>query len=137
MFSTLTGFEVAAALMVLTAAFSFFNAWIFKTQPTIALVAMGAVVAAALAIADMSVPQIHYIADLESFLGKVDFRSTVLNGMLSFLLFAGALHVDISKIAHVRWPVIVLSTLGVLASMFIVGGRPARCFPAGWALACR
>ncbi len=83
---------------------------------------MGAVAAAALAIADMSVPQIHYIADLESFLGKVEFPQHCADGMLSFLLFAGALHVDISKIAHVRWPVIVLSTLGVLASMFIVGG---------------
>lgn len=122
MINTLTGFEVAAALMVLAATFSFFNAWIFKTQPTIALVALGAVVAALLAIADMSIPSIHFISDLEGFLGKVDFRSTVLNGMLSFLLFAGALHVDLSQMRQVRWPVIVLSTLGVVASMFLVGG---------------
>jgi CPA1 family monovalent cation:H+ antiporter len=122
MIDTLTGFEVAAALMVMTAIFCFINAWVLKTQPTIALVAMGAVVAAILAIADMSVPQIHFIADLEGFLSKVDFRETVLSGMLSFLLFAGALHVDLNDLRLVRWPIILLSTLGVLASMLIVGG---------------
>lgn len=121
MINTLTGFEVAAGLMVATAAFSFFNAWIFKAQPTIALVAMGAVVALLLAVADMSVPQIHFIADLESFLGKVNFRGVVLNGMLSFLLFAGALHVDLSEIRRVRGAILLLSTIGVLASMLIVG----------------
>lgn len=122
MISSLSGFEIAAALMVLTAAFCFLNAWIFKTQPTIALVAMGAVVAALLAIADMSVQHINFIADLEAFLGRVDFRQTVLNGMLSFLLFAGALHVDLEDMTRVRMPILVLSTLGIVASMFIVGG---------------
>lgn len=122
MFSSLTGFEVAAAIIVLTTVFCFLNVWIFKAQTTIALVAMGAVVAGTIAVADILTPQNHFIADLEDFLSRVDFRATVLNGMLSFLLFAGALHVDISQIGKVRWPVIILSTLGVVASMFIVGG---------------
>ena len=42
--------------------------------------------------------------------------------MLSFLLFAGALHVDWSEMRRGRWPILVLSTIGVLLSTLIVGG---------------
>lgn len=121
MISSLTGFELAAAVMVLTAGFCFLNAWIFKTQPTIALVAMGAVVAGLVAVADLSFQQFNFIGDLEAFLGRIDFRETVLNGMLCFLLFAGALHVDLEDMKRVRTPILVLSTMGVVASMIIVG----------------
>ena len=42
--------------------------------------------------------------------------------MLSFLLFAGALHVDWTEMRRGRWPILVLSTIGVLLSTLIVGG---------------
>lgn len=45
-----------------------------------------------------------------------------MDGMLSFLLFAGALHVDWSEMRRGRWPILVLSTIGVLISTMIVGG---------------
>ena len=41
--------------------------------------------------------------------------------MLSFLLFAGALHVDWCEMRRGRWPILVLSTVGVLLSTVIVG----------------
>ena len=44
-----------------------------------------------------------------------------MNGMLSFLLFAGALHVDWHEMQRGRWPILVLSTIGVLISTALIG----------------
>jgi CPA1 family monovalent cation:H+ antiporter len=42
--------------------------------------------------------------------------------MLSFLLFAGAIHIEAGKLKAERWPIIVLATIGTLISTFLVGG---------------
>ena len=42
--------------------------------------------------------------------------------MLSFLLFAGAIHIDAGKLKKERWPIMILSTLGIVISTFFVGG---------------
>ena len=51
----------------------------------------------------------------------VDFDETLLHGMLSFLLFAGALHVNLEDLAKQRWVIAVLATAGVLSSTFMIG----------------
>jgi len=122
MVSSFNGFEIAAALVVVVSVFSFINVRFLKLQPTIALMGMGAVASVLFVLADMATPETHSIRELEDFLGKVDFRQTFLNGMLSFLLFAGAFHLEYRKVKQVRWPIMVLSTLGVIASTAIVGG---------------
>lgn len=53
---------------------------------------------------------------------EIDFNEALMHGMLSFLLFAGALHVDLAELARFRWLVATLATVGVLASTFMVGG---------------
>lgn len=52
---------------------------------------------------------------------SVDFQDVLMNFMLSFLLFAGAIHVDAGKLKSERFPVIVLATVGILISTFVVG----------------
>jgi CPA1 family monovalent cation:H+ antiporter len=54
-------------------------------------------------------------------LSGIDFNRTLLGGMLAFLLFAGALHVDLEEIAQEARPIAALATLGVVASMLVVG----------------
>ncbi len=54
-------------------------------------------------------------------LSSIDFNATLMNGMLSFLLFAGALHVSTKDLAKMRWTIGVLATAGVLLSTFIIG----------------
>jgi len=56
------------------------------------------------------------------FLAGIDFHATLMDGMLSFLLFAGALHVDWAEMRRGRWPILILSTIGVLISTVLVGG---------------
>lgn len=52
---------------------------------------------------------------------QIDFKSVLLDIMLSFLLFAGALHTNFEQLKVQRWPIFVFSTLGVLVSTFLVG----------------
>ncbi len=54
-------------------------------------------------------------------IGQIDFEKVLLDGMLSFLLFAGALHTNFEQLKVQRWPVLVFATLGVLVSTFLVG----------------
>jgi CPA1 family monovalent cation:H+ antiporter len=53
---------------------------------------------------------------------KIDFHSLLMNGMLSFLLFAGALNVSLDQLREEKWEVIVLAIGGTVISTFIVGG---------------
>jgi len=55
-------------------------------------------------------------------MARVHFRATLLDGMLSLLLFAGALEVDLAALLGEKALVGVLATLGVAISTAIVGG---------------
>lgn len=121
MTANLSAFDIAAILIVLVAALSYLNHRFLKLQPTIGLVVMGALASTVVVAIDWAAPGSHVAATLLAFLEKVDFRRTLLNGMLSFLLFAGSLHVDLSHVRLNKWPIGVLSTVGVLVSTVIVG----------------
>lgn len=56
------------------------------------------------------------------FIAGIDIHRTLMEGMLLFLLFAGGLQVSWSDLRRARWPVLLLSTVGVLLSTGIVGG---------------
>lgn len=58
----------------------------------------------------------------KSIISKIDFKTVLLDEMLSFLLFAGALHTNFEQLKIQRWPILLFSTLGVLTSTFLVGG---------------
>jgi CPA1 family monovalent cation:H+ antiporter len=57
----------------------------------------------------------------KSIISSIDFKSVLLDEMLSFLLFAGALHTNFEQLKIQRWPILLFSTLGVLTSTFLVG----------------
>lgn len=52
---------------------------------------------------------------------SIDFNEALLHGMLSFLLFAGALHVNINDLREQKWVIATLATVGVISSTFIIG----------------
>jgi len=60
--------------------------------------------------------------EAETFLHSINFHETLMQGMLSFLLFAGALHVNLSDLSDQKWIIALLATVGVLTSTFLVGG---------------
>ena len=117
----LSPFEAAAALIVLAAALGYLNYKFIKLPQTIGLTIIGAVASLALLGADRLFPQIAMGAALHEFVRDLNFHSTLMNGMLSFLLFAGALHVDLTSLSKRKWTVLAMATIGVALSTAIVG----------------
>jgi CPA1 family monovalent cation:H+ antiporter len=61
------------------------------------------------------------VEPVRAMVGSIDFSQVVLHGMLSFLLFAGALHIDLRELRDVRLPVGVLATFGVMIAVAVTG----------------
>jgi CPA1 family monovalent cation:H+ antiporter len=57
----------------------------------------------------------------ETLLAEIDFSTALMHGMLSFLLFAGALHVNLADLARQKWVIGTLASAGVVVSAFVVG----------------
>ena len=57
----------------------------------------------------------------ESFLRAIDFSDVLMQGMLSFLLFAGALHIDLQALKRWRLQVGALALVGTLLSTLLIG----------------
>lgn len=117
----LTPFDAAAILIVLAAGLGYLNHRFIGLPQSVGLTLMGAVASLIVVGIDSLLPDSSVGEDVLGFVTGIDFRSTLMDGMLSFLLFAGALHVDWSEMRRGRWPILVLSTIGVLLSTIIVG----------------
>lgn len=138
---TLTAFDAAAILVVLVAAFGYLNHRWLGLPPSVAMTGMGAFASLLVTGADYLMPTVGLSEAANRFLSGIDFHVTLLDGMLSFLLFAGALHVDWEHMSRGRWPILVLSTVGVLISTLLVGGgifaiatAVGAPIPFGWSL---
>ena len=66
-------------------------------------------------------PALSITDTMQGAIGQIDFYATVMEGMLAFLLFAGALHVDFDFLKDQKWAIGVLATIGVCISTAIVG----------------
>jgi CPA1 family monovalent cation:H+ antiporter len=118
----LTPFDAAAALIVLAALLGYLNHRLLRLPSTIGLTIMGAVASLIVVALDRMLPASSVAHDVADFIAGIDFHATLMDGMLSFLLFAGALHVDWSDMRKGRWPILLLSTVGVLLSTALIGG---------------
>lgn len=117
----LTPFDAAAVLIALAALLGYVNHRFIRVPASVALTVMGALASLLVIGLDRLLPGSTMAADLTGFIARIDFHETLMNGMLSFLLFAGALHVDWPQMKRGRWAILVLSTIGVLLSTAIVG----------------
>ena len=118
-------FEIIAILITLAAAFSYVNHRFLRLPQTIALMLMSLVVAGVL------LGLGRFGGDLglriESFAERlvrerIDFPKLLLEGILSLLLFAGALHVNLDDLARNKWSIATFATVGVVGSTFAIGG---------------
>jgi CPA1 family monovalent cation:H+ antiporter len=114
-------FDVAAILITLAATLSWLNHKLLKLPSTVGLALMGVLASLLVLAIDLATPGIRIGAAVRGFLGGIDFETTLMQGMLSFLLFAGALHVDLGDLRRLWAPVTALSTLGVVLSTILVG----------------
>tara|TARA_B100000945_G_scaffold313749_1_gene310303 strand:+ start:460 stop:1731 length:1272 start_codon:yes stop_codon:yes gene_type:complete len=111
---------ITAILVGLAAAFGYINVRFLKLPNTIGLMLITLLFT--LAVLALSAVDDTLLEAEKEIISNIDFEKVLLDGMLSFLLFAGALHTNFEQLRLQRWPVMVFATVGVLTSTFLVGG---------------
>ena len=114
-------FDVVAILLCLSALFGYINYRYLHLPSTIGIVIIALASSICIVVLDLMVPSMNVGPLVSGALAQIDFHEALMHGMLSFLLFAGALHVDFSDLASRKWSIALMATLGVLISTFIVG----------------
>ncbi len=117
----LSFFDIAALVLVLSAVFGWVNRRFIHLPHQIGLLILGLGSSFALVVVDDVLPNSTLLASFTATIAQINFYDTMMNGMLAFLLFAGALHVDFSKLRSEAVPVALLATVGVVISTAIVG----------------
>ncbi|WP_423909990.1 cation:proton antiporter [Candidatus Spongiihabitans sp.] len=113
--------NLIAIILTLSAVFSYINFRFIGLPTTIGVMLIALVVSFGfILLGGLGIMALHRYA--EKILSGIDFNKALMDGMLSFLLFAGALHVSAKDLAEMKWTIGVLATLGVVLSTFVVGG---------------
>ncbi|MCZ8215683.1 MAG: sodium:proton antiporter [Cyclobacteriaceae bacterium] len=108
-----------STLIVLSALFSYLNSRYLKLPPAIGIMLLAIITSVSLIAIGKTYPAFStYFTDLVS---SIDFPAVLMGAMLNFLLFAGAIHISMQDLAKQRLPILILSTLGVILSTFLVG----------------
>jgi CPA1 family monovalent cation:H+ antiporter len=113
-------FDAFTLLMCLAAIFGYLNHRWFKLPTSIGLVLIALFCSIFLVILDATIPQLNLISQLRSTLHQVKFFDALMKGLLCFLLFAGALSVDIKSLSNSLRAITLLATIGVLISTIII-----------------
>lgn len=107
-------------IIILAAAFGYFNKRFLKLPRTIGVMIIALLTSLGIVLTASSFPDL-FVQTKEMIL-SIDFYTILMEIMLSFLLFAGSIHIRLNDIKSERVPIIAFSTIGVLLSTFIVGG---------------
>jgi monovalent cation:H+ antiporter, CPA1 family len=113
-------FQIIASLITLSALFSYVNHRWVKLPTTIGLMLIALLFSLGLILVGFFVPAVEQTA--ERIVGSIDFNKTLMHGMLGFLLFAGALHINLNDLAQQKWLIAALASVGVVISTVVVAG---------------
>jgi CPA1 family monovalent cation:H+ antiporter len=112
-------FNVVALLIALTAFFAYLNHRTLRLPTTIGVMGLALFFSLVL----IALGRLGLVGEAWTvWFQEVDFGPTLLQGMLGFLLFAGALHVDLGDLLDQKWVVTFLATVGVVLSTVAIGG---------------
>ncbi|QTD38995.1 sodium:proton antiporter [Polaribacter batillariae] len=112
-------FLIATVLIVLSAIFGYINTKFLKLPTTIGLMLITIVFT--LAVFALSYFDDTLLMKERELITSIDFKTILLDVMLSFLLFAGALHTNFQQLKIQRKPVLIFATLGTVVSTFLAG----------------
>ena len=117
---TMTILGTASVLITLAALFGYVNYRFLRLPSNIGLMLSALITSlVAVALGEFGSHTLEKLA--HHALANVDFDQTLMHGMLSFLLFAGALHINLNDLARQKWSVGFLASLGVVISTLIIG----------------
>lgn len=111
--------DTITVLICLAALFSYINGRFLHLPPTIGLMALGLSVSLVIVVLGKLGVPLHRQA--AAFVRGIDFNETLMHGLLSFLLFAGALHFNVRDLLDQKWFIGTLASLGVVCSTALVG----------------
>ena len=114
-------FNLAAIVVTLAAVFGYVNHRWLRLPQSIGLVLIALVASFGALALDALFPTLGLRATVRETLLQIEFHDTLMKGMLSFLLFAGALHVDLEALLSRKWAISMLATVGTLISTSVVG----------------
>lgn len=118
---------IASILVTLCAVFSYLNYKYVKLPTTIGIMVFALILSAAMLVV---VPLRHEALPLaQTILGSINFSEALLHGMLSFLLFAGALHVNWESLKEQKYIIGALAVFGTVFSTVVVGVVAYKLFP--------
>jgi len=112
-------YNALAILTVLAAVFGYINHRYIRLPDTIGVMLISTV--ASLAIIAIGYIQPKVFQGITTFIRSIDFYTILVRVMLSFLLFAGAIHLDANELRRLRVPILTFSTLSVLLSTAFIG----------------
>ncbi len=116
----MTLLDIIALLLTLSALFGFANHKWLKLPHTIGLVVMALAASASIVLVDLMFTDLMIGDTVRGTLNAIDFHAALMHGFLSALLFAGAIHIDLSELASRKWAISLMATLGVLLSTFMI-----------------
>jgi CPA1 family monovalent cation:H+ antiporter len=115
----MTLFQTFSILIVLSALFAYINFRYLKLPATIGLMLIALIASLVLFLIGTLFPEI--LSDVAVFIKGFDFSELLLGSMLSFMLFAGAIHINIEDLRKEKISIIAFSTISVVLSTFIIG----------------
>jgi CPA1 family monovalent cation:H+ antiporter len=113
-------FEITAVLVILAAFASYLNYRLIRLPNTIGIMVI--TLALSLLVVLASFLGLPLEAGAHKILDAIDLEEALLHGMLGFLLFAGALHINLNHLGEQKWTIASLATVGVVLSTILVGG---------------
>lgn len=108
-----------SVLIVLASFFSYINLRVLKLPSTIGVMIIAMITSILLVVSGSLFPS--FFSHFSSLLKDVDFTEVLMGAMLNFLLFAGAVHINLQDLREQKGPIIVFSTVSVLISTFAIG----------------
>ncbi|MFC2111525.1 cation:proton antiporter, partial [Bacteroidota bacterium] len=111
--------DLITLLIVMAAAFTLINVRYLKLPSTIGLMILALCLSLFVVLGEVVFSTLNSLA--HTIMSEYKFSDVLFKVMLSFLLFAGALEVDLKKLGEEKWPILILATAGTLLSTFIVG----------------
>ena len=111
--------ELTTFLLILASAFSLINLRLLKLPTTIGLMILAIVLSVGVLAVGLVSPE--FLATATSLTKKFDFSVLLVDVMLPFLLFAGAISVNVHELLNDRLTILFLASFGVLFSTFAVG----------------
>ncbi|MFK7771219.1 MAG: cation:proton antiporter [Saprospiraceae bacterium] len=113
-------FSIITILTVLSALFGYINVRYLKLPDTIGMMIIAIIFTLGIIATSVFNPALLEFA--KNLIAQIDFKTVLLDVMLSFLLFAGAMHTNFDQLKVQRYPILMFATMGVLTSTFLIGG---------------